>query len=69
MEKQLVTRNEVRAMGLNVSSTQFQRWEDSKLLTALKPAGLRSARVYYELEEVWALLGKRAKRRPDNDVF
>ena len=68
MEKQLVTKNEVRAMGLNVSSTQFQRWEDAALLTALKPAGLRSARVYYRIEEVWALLGIRAKRRPDDDV-
>lgn len=69
MEKQLVTRGEVRAMGLNVSSTQFGRWEEAKLLTPLKAGGFRSARVRYRIEEVWTLIGARTKpRTTDNDV-
>ena len=36
MEDRLVTRNECRAFGLNVSNTQFQRYEKQGLLTPIK---------------------------------
>lgn len=55
-QKTLVTRNEVREMGLNVSSTQFGRYEDDELLHPIKVGGRRSARVHYRIEEVEALL-------------
>ncbi len=54
--KMLVTRNEVREMGLKVSSTQFLRYEDDNLLHPIKVGGRRSARVHYRIEEVEALL-------------
>jgi hypothetical protein len=56
VQKLLVTRNEVREMGLNVSSTQFLRYEQDKLLFPVKPGGRRSARVHYRIEEVETLL-------------
>lgn len=59
IKKVLVTRNECREIGLKVSNTQFQRWEEKGLLTAHKPGQFRSARVYYRVEEVYALLGLR----------
>ena len=55
-QKTLVTRNEVRLMGLNVSSTQFGRYEKDKLLHPIKVGGRRSARVHYRIEEVEALI-------------
>ena len=55
-QKTLVTRQEVREMGLNVTSTQFLRYENDELLTPLKPGGRRSARVHYRIEQVEALL-------------
>lgn len=55
--KRLVTRNEVRAMGLNVSNTQFLRYEDAGLLTPIKVGRRRFARTYYDLDEVLNLLG------------
>jgi hypothetical protein len=54
--KLLVTRHEVRQMGLNVSSTQFGRYEKDKLLFPIKVGGRRSARVHYRIEEVEALI-------------
>ena len=62
MEKPLVTRNDVRAMGLNFSSTHFGRLEKVGLLTPKKVGGLRSARVHYDKDEVLALLDTRYKR-------
>ena len=59
MEKVLVTRNEIRKMGLDVSSTQFLRYEEQKLLTPLKVGNLRSAKVRYALSEVHLLLSQR----------
>jgi hypothetical protein len=59
----LVTRKQVRAMGLNVSSTQFRRYEEMKLLTPLKVGQFRSAIVYYRLGEVNALLKPRQAAR------
>ena len=61
MSKSLVTRNEVRAMGLNVSSTQFGRYEKARLLTPVKIGGHRSSRVYYRIDEVEPLLKPRMK--------
>ena len=60
VEKRLVTRNQVRAMGLNVSSTQFIRYEDAGLLYPIKIGNVRSARVYYDYEEVLRLLNGRS---------
>ena len=56
VQKVLVTRNEVRAMGLDVSNTQFLRYEQSGLLTPVKPGGVPSSRVYYWLEQVLKLI-------------
>ncbi len=55
-QKLLVTRNEVRQMGLDVSATQFGRYEEEKLLHPIKVGGKRSARVHYRVEEVDLLL-------------
>ncbi len=55
-QKTLVTRQEVRQMGLNVSSTQFGRYEKDRLLHPIKVGGRRSARVHYRVEEVDLLL-------------
>jgi hypothetical protein len=55
-QKHLVTRNEVRQMGLDVSSTQFGRYEQAELLHPIKVGGKRSARVHYEVDEVEQLL-------------
>ncbi len=52
MQKELVTRNELREMGFDVSNTTFGRWEDAKLLTPIKAGDLRSAKVRYRMEEV-----------------
>jgi hypothetical protein len=62
VQKELVTRNEVREMGLNVSSTQFGRYEKDQLLHPIKPGARRSARVYYRVEEVHALLDIKPRR-------
>lgn len=59
VQKLLVTRNECRTMGLNVSNTTFQRWEDDGFLTPIK-VGPRNSVVRYRLEEVMALIGSRA---------
>ena len=57
-DEHLVTREDLRKMGLDYSSTQYQRWEKAKKLTALKPGGSRSSRVYYRYGEVkYRLLG------------
>jgi hypothetical protein len=60
----LLTRNECRALGLKVSNTQFQRYEDQGLLTPHKAGGVRSARVRYWRSEVLALLGSRPPKTP-----
>jgi hypothetical protein len=60
VQKLLVTRNECRAMGLNVSNTTFQRWEDEGLLHPQKVGGHRSAVVRYRVEEVMKLIDTRA---------
>ena len=56
VQKSLVTRHEVRATGLNVSSTQFLRYEKEGLLHPIKVGGHPSARVHYRIDEVEALL-------------
>jgi len=58
VQKELVTRNEVREMGLNYSSTHFGRLEKAGFLTAVKVGGLRSSRVHYRLEQVNALIAR-----------
>lgn len=55
----LITRNECRALGLNVSNTQFQRYEKQRRLTAHKADGVRNARVRYLRSQVLAFLGLR----------
>lgn len=62
-QDRLVTRNEVRQMGLNVTSTQFGRYEDQGLLDPIKIGDLRSARVHYKLSQVQKLLTPRNHRR------
>jgi hypothetical protein len=60
----LVTRKQCRALGLNYSNTQFQRWEKAKLLTAIKPGNFPSARVHYRWGQVEAFLAPRVKKLP-----
>jgi hypothetical protein len=43
-------------MGFNYTPTTFGRWEKAKYITAIKPGGLPSARVHYELDEVLAFI-------------
>jgi transposase len=54
--KELVTRNDLREMGLDVSNTSFNRYEKEGLLTPVKAGGHRSARVRYRWEEAKALI-------------
>jgi len=62
VRKLLVTRNECRELGLNVSNTTFQRWEDEGLLHAIKLQGPNSV-VRYRLREVLTLIASRTERR------
>jgi hypothetical protein len=55
----LVTREELREMGLRYSSTQYQRWEKAKKLTPVKPGGSRSSRVHYRYGEIVSFLSTR----------
>ena len=54
--KELLTRNEVRDLGLKVSSTQFLRYEKDGLLKPVKVGNRRSARVHYRREDVEPLI-------------
>jgi hypothetical protein len=57
-DEQLVTRNDLRKLGLDYSSTQYQRWEKAGKLTPVKPGGSRSSRVHYRYGQVkFNLLG------------
>jgi hypothetical protein len=57
----LVTREELRELGLDYSSTQYQRWEKAGKLTPVKPGGSPSSRVHYRYGEVkYKLLSTRA---------
>ncbi len=59
-DDKLVTRNDVRAMGLDVSNTSFQRYEKSGYLTPIKIGrDARSALVRYRRSEVEAMLAPR----------
>jgi hypothetical protein len=54
----LVTREELRELGLDYSSTQYQRWEKAGKITPVKPGGTRSSRVHYRWGQVkYKLLG------------
>jgi hypothetical protein len=55
----LVTRNELRKLGLNYSSTQYQRWEKAGKLTPVKPGGSRSSRVHYRYGQITVFLSTR----------
>jgi hypothetical protein len=48
----LVTRAFCRKIGLDVSNTTYQRWEQKKRVTAVKPGGTPSSHVYYRWGEV-----------------
>jgi hypothetical protein len=63
VQKLLVTRNEVREMGLRYSNTHFGRLEKAKLLTPIKVGGFPSARVHYRVAEVQALLNTKLRTR------
>jgi hypothetical protein len=66
--KLLVTRNECREMGLGVSNTTFQRWEDAGLIHAIKLNG-RASIVRYRLRDVLRLIASRTERRvPRNEL-
>ena len=62
VEKVLVTRNEVRKMGVNVSNTTFLRWEKAGLLTPVKPGGVQSSKVYYWVEQVFGLFPSKPRK-------
>ena len=63
VQKLLVTRNELREMGLNVSNTQFNRWESEGLLIPFKAGGHRSAIVRYRLDAVLSFVARYTERR------
>lgn len=63
-DTQLVTRNWVRAKGLDVSNTSFNRYEKAGLLDPHKVDGRRSGRVYYRLDQVNALFSRRGGKPP-----
>lgn len=63
MSKKLVTRKEVRAMGLSYTSTHLGRLEAAGYLTAIKAGGHRSARVHYEMDEVLAFIERSKGKR------
>ena len=61
----LVSRNDIRAMGLRFSGTHFGRLEEQGILTPIKVGNFRSARVHYGFEEVMRLIeggGPKPKR-------
>ena len=53
------TRTELRKLGLDYSSTQFQRWEAAGKLTPVKPSGSPASRVHYWGWNVKALIRTR----------
>ena len=53
------TRTELRKLGLDYSSTQFQRWEAAGKLTPVKPNGSPASRVHYWGWNVKALIRTR----------
>ena len=59
--KLLVTRNECREMGLDVSNTTFNRWEDEGYLHPIKLQGPNSI-VRYRLRQVLSLIVSRTDR-------
>ena len=67
VEKLLVTRNEVRLMGLNVSNTQFGRWEEEQFLTPFKAGNYRSAVVRYRLEQVLKFITDHTRPKGPSD--
>jgi hypothetical protein len=58
----LLTRKQVRQLGLDYSSTQFGRWEEDELLIAVKPGGKRSSRVHYRVGNIKAFMVKRSPK-------
>jgi hypothetical protein len=64
VQKLLVTRNELREMGLSYSNTHYNRLEKMGLLTPVKPP-FRSGRVRYRLSEVLSLIDSYAKKRTE----
>jgi hypothetical protein len=58
----LLTRKQVRQLGLDYSSTQFGRWEEDELLIAVKPGGKRSSRVHYRVGNIRAFMVRRVIR-------
>jgi hypothetical protein len=63
VQKLLVSRNELRQMGLDYSSTHFGRLEEAGELTPIKLGHFRAARVFYRMDEVTALIAKYTRKR------
>ncbi len=63
VRKLWVTRNELRQMGIDVSNTQFNRWEAEGLLIPFKVGGHRSAIVRYRLVQVLRAFAKHTVRK------
>ncbi len=63
VKRKLVTRGEVRQMGLRYSNTHFWRLEKKKLLTPIKVGGHRSSRVHYPVEQVDDLMDGKSRTR------
>jgi len=61
VQRELVTRGEVRQMGLAYSNTHFLRLEKRKLLTPVKVDGRRSSRVHYRVEQVRDLIDSKPR--------
>ena len=59
----LVTRKECREMGLDVSNTQFARWEEQGLLVPFKAGGHRAAIVRYRLRDVLRFIVTYSRRK------
>ena len=61
-QKLLVSRNDLRSMGLSFSNTHYGRLEEQGLLTPIKVGNFRSARVHYRLDEALKLIDKSVRK-------
>ena len=64
---EFVSRSEARRTYLKVSAMQYYRYEELGLLTPFKAGGLRSARVWYRITQLEALMRARLPKPPSDD--